>query len=344
MKATTLLTLLATGTTTTAAARLPQRATTRNTTPQPQHPPYRLLHTLPNATPGGNARLLALSAEESTQGGAILTLPSNSNSTSTSTRTPLLTTITGTFRIPPARIPTTGPTANNTASLYAASFWVGVDSTTPATTTTTTTGGTSSDCGGSLRAGVDIFWDGTLDGAQRPFAWYQGPGQWTGTGFYGEEFAAGEGDLVRFSLGLEGGEGGDMDGGAGEGQVVVVVENFGGNVTCVNDPGATPKQRVRRVLPAAGGGGAGGKGLCRREAAWVVEDFALDGRPGIPVPLADFGSVTFGAGVKLEDGSERDLAGAEVRDVKLAEQGGRLTSCEVVDGKKVKCARVVGDN
>jgi hypothetical protein len=84
--------------------------------------------------------------------------------------------------------------------------------------------------------------------------------------------------------------------------------------------------------------------LCRREAAWVVEDFPLDGRPDVLVALADFGSVTFGTGVTLEDGSEKDLAGVKVLDVELAEQGGRLTSCEVVDGKKVKCARVVGDN
>ncbi|KAH6637015.1 concanavalin A-like lectin/glucanase domain-containing protein [Chaetomium tenue] len=289
MKATTLLTLLATVTGTTTAARLPQRATTRGNTQQ-QHPPYRLLHTLPNTTPG-NARLLATS-DESTQGGAILTLPPSSGgntTTSPNTTTPLLTSISGTFRVPPARMPTSGPTANNPATLYAASFWIGVDS---------ASASASADCGGgSLRAGVDIFWDGTLGGAQTPVAWFQGPGQ-----------------------------------------VVVVGENFGGNVTC---DGGAPAQRVRKVLPAVGGKG---QKLCRREAAWVVEDFPLEGRPEFPVALADFGGVTFGAGVKLEDGSERDLAGAEVRDVRLAPQGGRLTSCEVVDGKKVKCARVVGEN
>ncbi|KAH6845543.1 concanavalin A-like lectin/glucanase domain-containing protein [Chaetomium sp. MPI-CAGE-AT-0009] len=320
MKATTLLTLLATVTGTTTAARLPQRATRGTTNPQKQqqHPPYRLLHTLPNTTPTpGNARLLTTTttaADESTKGGAILTLP-NTTPTNTTTPTPLLTTITGTFRVPAARMPTAGPTANNTAAVYAASFWVGIDA-------------ASASCngGGALRAGVDIFWDGTLDGAQTPFAWVQGPGQGTEVGFE-EGFVVGEGDLVRFTLGLESEEG-----------VVVVAENFGRNATCA--AGGVPVKSVRQVLNAGGEG----KKLCRREAAWVVEDFPLDGLPDIPVALADFGSVTFGAGVTLEDGSERDLAGAEVLDVKLAQQGGRLTSCEIVDGKKVKCARVVGDN
>ncbi|KAK3299373.1 concanavalin A-like lectin/glucanase domain-containing protein [Chaetomium fimeti] len=223
-------------------------------------------------------------------------------------------------------MPTAGPTANNTVGVYAASFWVGIDSATPA----------SAACGGgggSLRAGVDVFWDGTLDGAQKPVAWFQGPGQGAEEGF-GGGFVVGEGDLVRFTLGLEAG---GVDG-AGE-EVVVVAENFGRNVTCVGE-GAVPVGSVRKVLPAGGEG----EGLCRREAAWVVEDFPIEGMPELPVALVDFGSVTFGAGVTLEDGSERDLAGAEVLDVKLEEQGGRLTSCEIVDGKKVKCARVVGDN
>jgi hypothetical protein len=178
---------------------------------------------------------------------------------------------------------------------------------------------------------VDIFWDGTLGGVQRPFAWYQGPGQASETGFAGFEVAVG--DLVRFTL--EVGSDNDTE------EVVVVAENFGGNVTCLSEgAAAVPVRSVRQVLPAS----VGGKTLCRGEAAWVVEDFPIEGRPDFPVALANFTSVTFGAGVTLEDGSAKDVTGAEVLDIRLEAQGGRLTSCEVVDGKKVKCARVVGDS
>jgi hypothetical protein len=77
----------------------------------------------------------------------------------------------------------------------------------------------------------------------------------------------------------------------------------------------------------------------------VVEDFPLAGLPDFPVALTNFTSVTFGgAGVTLADGTTRDVADAEAFDVSLEAQGGRLTSCEVVGGKKVKCERVVGDN
>jgi hypothetical protein len=185
--------------------------------------------------------------------------------------------------------------------------------------------------GATLRAGVDIFFDGTLGGRQTPFAWYQftPKGQEEEVGFEG--FAVAEGDLVRFTLTSSGSTEG--------GEVVVLAENFGGNVSCAD--GATPVKSVRQVLPA----GEGGKELCGREAAWVVEDFPLAGLPDFPVALANFTSVTFNkAGVTLEDGSKRDVTGAEVRDIRLQAQGGRLTSCEVVDGKKVKCTRVVGDN
>ncbi|KAK4041704.1 concanavalin A-like lectin/glucanase domain-containing protein [Parachaetomium inaequale] len=309
MKPTTLLTLLATATagTSAAATRPLPLAPTRPRDAAAQHP-HRLLHTLTPAAPStANFRVLA-AATESTKGGAVLTLPNSK-----------LSTIHATLRVPEAKIPTAGPTANNPVGVYAASFWVGADA--------VVTGACAG--GGALRAGVDIFYDGTLGGVQRPFVWYQGPGQGSETGFAGFEVAAG--DLVRFKLEVGSEEGGE---------VVVVAENFGGNVTCVKDNGAVPVSSVRQVLPAS----VGGKTLCRGEAAWVVEDFPLEGLPDFPVALANFTSVAFGAGVTLEDGSERDLAGAEVLDVRLEAQGGRLTSCEVVDGKKVKCARVVGDS
>jgi hypothetical protein len=151
---------------------------------------------------------------------------------------------------------------------------------------------------------------------------------------FGKGFSVAEGDVVRFSV--EAGSGGDD---AKEGkEVVVVAENFGANVTCVE--GAVPVQRVRQVLEMEDG-----VRLCGEEAAWVVEDFPLAGLPDFPVALTNFTSVTFGAaGVTLADGTTRDVADAEAFDVSLEAQGGRLTSCEVVGGKKVKCERVVGDN
>ncbi|KAK4157587.1 concanavalin A-like lectin/glucanase domain-containing protein [Chaetomidium leptoderma] len=325
MKPTTLLTLLLT--TSASAATLPRNANPPQQHQQQQRQQHRLalLHTLTPAPAASQFRLLAATTE-SVKGGAILTTDQPFASAQ------------GTFRVPDAKVPTTGPTANNPVGVYAASFWVGIDSARP--TTTTTTGGPSADaCGGglALRAGVDVFYDGTFGGPQTPFAWYQfAPAMGSEKGFEG--FAVAAGDLVRFTLEAgSGGGGGDDD----KKEVVVVAENFGGNVTCAN--GATPVVSVRQVLPASTT--AGGARLCAKEAAWMVEDFPLAGLPDFPVALANFTSVAFGgAGVTLADGSKKDVTGTEVLDVRLQQQGGRLTSCEVVDGKKVKCDRVVGDN
>ncbi|KAK0668888.1 putative acid proteinase [Cercophora samala] len=279
------------------AIPLPVRSNTR---------PIRLLHTAPKPHASHQfqgARILAQGAqteEESTLGGAaVSTTDSNQKVTSVSAA----------FVIPHAGMPTSGPTANNTAGMYAASFHIGIDS-------------FSAGCDGNrfLRAGVDIFWDGTIGGEQNPWVWYQSsPADEDGLGFSG--FSAAAGDLVRFSVsGTE-----------------VKVENFGANVTCIK--GLKPKQSVTQTVDGAG--------LCGGEAAWAVEDFPLAGLPNFPVALADFGGVVFKeVEVSFEGGStgaaSGNAEGAEVRDVRLAAQGGRLTACEVVEGgKKVKCDRVV---
>ncbi|KAG7288918.1 hypothetical protein NEMBOFW57_005278 [Staphylotrichum longicolle] len=323
MKSTTLFTLLLT-TAGGSAATLPVPLPREVPQQQQQQQQHRLalLHTLPtgpSASPS-NFRLLAASSAstESTKGGAFLTLPASSSSSSSA-----ITSARGTFRVPAALPPTAGPTAGNPVGVYAASFWVGIDGATAA-------------CAATLRAGVDVFYDGSFGGPQRPFAWYQfspaaGQGQGaTAVGFEG--LAVAEGDVVRLTL-----EGTQKE-------VVVVAENFGANVTGTCVEGLQPvKGSVRKVLAVPEGGA--GSGLCGGEAAWVVEDFPLAGLPDFPVALANFTSVTFaGAGVTLGDGTKRGVDGAEVRDVRLQAQGGRLTSCEVVEGKKVKCTRVVGDN
>lgn len=328
MKSTTLFTLLLTTAGASAATLplpLPRDATQQQQQQQQQHR-LALLHTLPtgpSASPS-NFRLLAASSStdtESTKGGAFLTLPASSSSSSASS----ITSARGTFRVPAALPPTAGPTAGNPVGVYAASFWVGIDGATAA-------------CAATLRAGVDVFYDGSFGGPQTPFAWYQfapaaGQGQGAAAGAVGfEGLAVAEGDVVRLTL-----EGNQKE-------VVVVAENFGANVTGTCVEGLQPvKGSVRKVLAVPEGGA--GSGLCGGEAAWVVEDFPLAGLPDFPVALANFTSVTFaGAGVTLGDGTKRGVDGAEVRDVRLQAQGGRLTSCEVVEGKKVKCTRVVGDS
>ncbi|KAL2262212.1 hypothetical protein VTK26DRAFT_2131 [Humicola hyalothermophila] len=348
MKPTALLTTLLN---TALAATLPD--------PAPRH--LRLLHTLPSSV--RSTRILSTSSSsssssdstestESTRGGAVLTLPYSSSSSSSSSSSPQkqkITTLHGTFRLPHADPPTSGPTANNPVGVYAASFWLGLDS-----GASSSSGGglfgSGSGCGGAsaaaLRAGVDIFHDGTLGGEQTPFAWYQFGGppapQGAATGF--ADFAVAPGDLVRITV----------ENGGGGGEVAVVVENFGrGNGTtgsaagsdCVTE-GMAPLRTARKAFPVVEGGG--GEGLCGTEAAWVVEDFPLEeGLPDVPVALANFTSVTFAqAGVELADGSRRDVGGegVEVMDVRLDEQGGRLTKCEIAgEGKKVTCKRVVGD-
>ncbi|KAK4203844.1 putative acid proteinase [Triangularia verruculosa] len=303
MKTTTLFAGISLATTAMATAipmfpTLPVRSNTR---------PIRLLHTAPKPYSSPplfqGARIFSQAqTEESTIGGAAVAAAGSDHK---------VTSVSAAFVVPHARMPTTGPTANNSAGMYAASFHVGIDS---------FNAGCGADKNRFIRAGVDVFWDGAVDGEQNPWVWYQSsPTDEDGLGF--TNFSVAAGDLVRFSVtGAE-----------------VKVENFGANVTCVK--GLKAKQSVVQKID--------GEGLCGGEAAWAVEDFPLAGLPNFPVPLADFGGVVFKeVEVGFEGGSNETVSknaeGAEVRDVRLAAQGGRLTACEVIEGgKKVKCDRVV---
>lgn len=268
----------------------------------------RLLHISPS--PPSAQSLPALSRiglasseiqQESTKGGALLSSSTNSSITS----------ITATYQIPKADVPTRGPTANNTFGIYAASFHIGIDS----------VSGTPG-CPTFLRAGVDIFYDGSLDDdLQQPQAWWQlGPNDPVGFG----NFSVSEGEVVRVTAGA----------------AEVKIENFGrlNGTTCTE--GRTPYQTS--AVKVDGGQGE----LCGREAGWTVEDFPLAGLPGIPVALADFGSVRFrDVEVQTSGGEKKNAEGAGVSDVWLQAQGGRLTDCEVVGGgKEVKCDRVFSSN
>nr|CDP25930.1 Putative acid proteinase [Podospora anserina S mat+] len=289
MKSTTLLTTLSLASTALSTAiPLPIRTNTR---------PIRLLHKPPLSPPSQGARILSSQSEESTLGGAHLPSPPSGKVAS----------VTATFTIPHASMPVTGPTANNTVGLYAASFHIGIDS-------------FSALCPNNrfIRAGVDIFWDGTIGGEQTPWVWYQSsPADEDGMGF--GNFSAKAGDVVRFVV--TGSE--------------VKVENYG-NVTC------TKGLKARQVGVQRVDGG----GLCGGEAAWAVEDFPLAGMPDFPVALADFGGVVFkNLEVGFGNGTvRRNAEGAGVRDVRLAAQGGRLTDCVVGEGGgSVRCDRVVGE-
>ncbi|KAK4147238.1 uncharacterized protein C8A04DRAFT_25042 [Dichotomopilus funicola] len=350
----TLLLLATTATTTTATPTIPRAIPRANTIHYPHPNPHRLLHTLPAAPqqqPLSHLLSTSTSADaeadaDTTLAGAVLTLPlSESNNT---TKQPLLSTITSTFRIPLANIPTSGPTANNSATVYGASFWVGVDagvspSGTGCSPSSSLSGGVAQGgtgvAGGMLRAGVDIFYDGTLGGHQQPVIWYQGPGQKGETAFEG--VVVGEGDLVRLSLvvgsvgsvgsgsaaspgeGVEKGEGEAVGGEDGEGEVVAIAENFGPDVGCPE--GATPIASVRKTFPATVSSTISSTRtsstptptttptqntqptLCRKEASWVLQDAPLAGLPNIPIALANFTRVAFTAGITLDDGSVRSL-------------------------------------
>ncbi|KAL2119568.1 hypothetical protein VTJ04DRAFT_6529 [Mycothermus thermophilus] len=357
MKTSTLLTSLLT-ITATSAATVPVRS-----------PPTRvrdsqhrlvLLHTLaPVASvskTSSNLRLAAAGAAAastdetpSTKGGAILT---------TNQR---ITTAETIFRVPSARVPTHGPTGGNPTLTYAASFWLGIDSTgSSSRSSSSSTDDETINCGASLRVGVDTFWDLWAGGATTPVAWYQfAPGQPYASGLEG--FSVAEGDVVRVRIEVGPVSSSPSDD-AKRGVVVenqeyaIVAENFG-NVTCSDDETAallrskrgleklSPVVSVRKVLPAPA---QGQPQLCGREVAWMVEDFPLAGMPYIPLPLANFTSVEFAqAKVTLEDGTakavEKDGEGVSVVDINMEEQGGRLTKCEVLGSGRVRCDRVVGD-
>ncbi|KAL2266451.1 hypothetical protein VTJ83DRAFT_5803 [Remersonia thermophila] len=313
---------------------------------QQHHHPIVLLHTLapvaPVAPEGPAAQLRAAAAStnthhpSSTRGGVILRAPSApSNDTAatapatTVTRMNNITTAEAFFRVPSARVPAYGPTGGNEWLKFAASFWVGIDS----------SGSLAPEagCGASLRAGVDTFWDRNVGGEQAPFAWYQfAPVQGSATGFFG--FAVRPGDLVRFRLETPASASaasaasrasGASAASTGPGEYAVVAENFGPDAACDS------VRSCRRLRP-------------RVRAAWMVEDFPLAGLPHIPMPLANFTSVEFrGAEVGLADGTARNVQavhGVKVVDMHMPEQGGRLTRCGVLPGMRVRCKRVVGED
>ncbi|KAK3685002.1 concanavalin A-like lectin/glucanase domain-containing protein [Podospora appendiculata] len=295
MKTSTLVTALCT----TVAAALAAIPSSHNQQRSQQQP--RLLHTLPPSPSHLSTHTHTLSiAAESVHGGAIFT-PSNKTN---------ITTATGTFIIPHARVPTAGPTANNSASLYAASFHVSIDGLSSSTPP----------CGAALRAGIDIIYDAAADGEQRPFAWYQlAPADAVGFA----NFSAAPGDTVRLTVTASA---------AQPGAGVATVENFG-HLPAGKSSAAVLQTASVTVV------GKQGIALCRRQAGWVVEDFPLPGLPDFPVALADFTAVTFGGlGVGLDSGrkvGEKEfVAGTRLVDISQEAQGGRLTKCELVRGER----------
>jgi hypothetical protein len=231
--------------------------------------------------------------EESVIGGAVVSAPN-------------LLSATGTFVVPEARQPTRGPTGNNPIT-YGASFWVGIDGATTACAT------------GSLRAGVDVFWDpeGTSYNA-----WYQlAPDRSVD---FAAPLDAEPGDKVRITATAAG-----ATNGTGAAAASVTFENLstGLQATQVFDGGAA--------------------GLCRGEAAWVVEDFVLEQSVGMPVPLADFDNATFSgmtataACASSGAPSPVGLEGATIFNINQPQQGGKLTDCSH-SGTELVCKRIYG--
>ncbi|KAK3327600.1 concanavalin A-like lectin/glucanase domain-containing protein [Cercophora scortea] len=337
MKPSTLVSLLCTSAAAVQAA-IPSSAHRNNLnqrSQQHQNQQPRLLHTLSPSHLSAQTKAKTLSqslslsqaAAESVQGGAIFTLPTNKST---------ITSITGTFTIPHALVPTTGPTANGSASTYAASFHLSIDGF-PSSSSSSAQCNTG---GAALRAGIDIFYDAAAGGEERPFAWYQYAPSSSAVGF--ANFSAAPGDTLKFTLSISTST--SSGAGAGAGAGVVTVENFG--------PGRKATKPIQTATATVVGGG---QALCGRQAGWVVEDFPLAGLPDFPVALADFGTVTFGAlGVGLDSGKkvgEKEfVAGTGLVDINLEAQGGRLTDCKLVRGgggggvtSQVRCARVVGN-
>ncbi|KAK4191717.1 putative acid proteinase [Podospora australis] len=285
----------------------------------------RLLHTAPisPSPPPGAARVFSVAveaaAEESVKGGAVI-------------KNPGVSVVQATFRVPLAQQPMTGPTAGNPVGLYAASFHVGIDS-------------FSGTCANFFRAGVDIFWDGTLGGEQSPFAWYQFGGVTETVGF--SNFTVRAGEVVRITVQ-------DSLGSGNSTEATATIENFGqqllngtsGTSTAICVKGLTPKQASTQKISKPSGEGSS---LCKGEAGFVVEDFPLAGMPQFPVALANFTTVAFKdvgitVGSQTGGGEKKNAKGAELKDIRLAPQGGRLTACALVGGGKgVKCDRVVGE-
>jgi len=247
----------------------------------------------------------------SVQGGAVLSAPRKK-----------IQSVTGTFRVPEAKMPTDGPTGNNPVGVYGASFWIGIDG------VTTTNKAASCDASAvSLRLGVDIFYDGTFGGQQTPFAWHQYLPR-SATGF--ANFSVAAGDLVRLTASAAS---------AGNGGTVKI-ENFG-NIAQLK----RKQVAVQVSMHTFDGSSTQLPALCQSQAAWMVEDFPIAGLPDFPIALTNFTSVEFAKlGARNGKGSEIGIGKAKAVDIYQEPQGGRLTDCDVVarDGGKVVCKRVVG--
>ena len=230
-------------------------------------------------------------------------------------------------------MPVSGPTAGNTVGEYSASIWVGIDgaSSEPGNNINGTATASCDPLGQSLRAGVDIFWDGTLGGQQTPYVWAQWMPAETARGFL--DFSASPGDELRFTVNT--GPHGNSAGG-------VLVENFGPP----QSPHGVDGGKVR--IPIATGSliWKDMPRLCQAQASWIVEDFPLQQRPELPSALGNFTEVRF---TELNVGTwlGGNFTGEEVgKGLKMLEvydegQGGKLVKCEKGDKEGVVCRRVL---
>ncbi|KAJ4417831.1 hypothetical protein N0V85_001694, partial [Neurospora sp. IMI 360204] len=282
MKPSTLLTLTATAASTTSAFTLPFKFR-RDTvsTDASNNPNRRLLHSPPTNTVGiAGGHIKAASGinnrPPSLRAGAYFAYhPPVSTPDHPFQNQDRIQSVTGTVVIPSINLPVSGPTAGNSAGEYSASIWVGIDgaSATDNFLNPNTTGlPNCNPLNQSLRAGVDIFWDGTLGGQQTPYVWTQWYPAEHAKGFL--DFKASPGDELRFTVytGPHGNSGGG-----------VMVENFG--------PPQSPKGVDGRVkIPIATGSliWKDMPGLCSAQGSWIIEDFPLQERPELPSALGNF--------------------------------------------------------
>lgn len=341
MKPSTLLTLTATAAST-SAFTLPFKFSrdTAVSTDDSSTPNRRLVHSSP--TYAGNARVkaaLAGSKPQSLRAGAYLPYhPPAATPEHPNANQDMIQSVTGTVIIPTIDMPESGPTAGNIVGEYSASIWVGIDgaSATDNFINPNSTGKpTCNPLSQSLRAGVDLFWDGTLGGQQTPYVWTQWFPTEHAQGFLG--FKASPGDELKFTIST--GPHGNSAGG-------VLVENFG--------PPQSPKGPDGIRLPIATGSliWKDMPGLCGAQASWIVEDFPLQERPELPSALGNFTDVRFsemGMATWLGGNFTKDEITGEGKGLKMLEiydqgQGGTLTKCKTEgEGEKaaVVCSRVV---
>lgn len=164
---------------------------------------------------------------------------------------------------------------------------------------------------GTLRAGIDVFWSPQ---GESYHAWYQVAADESKDMLSGEMDVA-PGDELHVSATASGGNG------------TVTVRN------------ASTNQTVVRSL-------AEGEKLCRNEAAWLVEDFVLVEVIGQPVALVNFTDVVFKdmrATMESESSGRPSPVGLEtanLMDIVVESQGGRLTDCRATGLEEMVCMRI----